>query len=69
MELWSLPITDSQLNQIVSAVRPNMPGQEIPLTAKTNFRDYEPGSIARKKILPVLEDTMIHLQSLEMCQR
>jgi hypothetical protein len=34
-----------------------------------DFRDYEPGGLARRKGLPVLEDTMIHLDSLEMCQR
>lgn len=38
-------------------------------SANKDFRDYEPNSLAKKKILPVLEDTMIQLSSLEMCQR
>ncbi|KAL8568098.1 hypothetical protein ACOMHN_000322 [Nucella lapillus] len=37
--------------------------------AKKDFRDYEPAGLARKKLLPVLEDTMIHFESLKMCQR
>ncbi|XP_076451956.1 uncharacterized protein LOC143287668 [Babylonia areolata] len=45
----------------------NDPG--ISLAAKRNFCDYEPTGLAQKKLLPVLEDTMIHMDSLEMCQR
>ena len=50
-------------------MRPGASGQRIRMMAKTNLYDYEPASMARKKILPVLEDTMIHLESLDMCQR
>ncbi|KAK7093374.1 probable serine/threonine-protein kinase drkC isoform X2 [Littorina saxatilis] len=49
-------------------VKPNAPVQVISLSAKTDFRDYEPSSVTRK-LLPVLQDTMIHLDSLKMGQR
>ncbi|XP_076472420.1 uncharacterized protein LOC143301882 [Babylonia areolata] len=36
---------------------------------KTDLRDYEPAAVIRKKNLPVLQDTMINRDALEMCQR
>lgn len=51
------------------ALNSNLPGQSIINGKTTDFRDYEPASASRKKLLPVLEDTMINSDSLEMCQR
>ena len=36
---------------------------------KIDFRDFEQAVVPKKPQLPILEDTMIYRDSLEMCQR
>ncbi|XP_025082560.1 probable serine/threonine-protein kinase drkC isoform X2 [Pomacea canaliculata] len=61
--------THVQFYSKLPTLNSNLPGQSIINGKTTDFRDYEPASASRKKLLPVLEDTMINSDSLEMCQR
>lgn len=60
--------THLQFYSQLPALHPKTPGHPN-VVIKTDMRDYEPTSVTKKKFLPVLEDMMIHHDSLEMFQR
>ncbi|KAK7483086.1 hypothetical protein BaRGS_00025654 [Batillaria attramentaria] len=60
--------THLQMYSRLPMLNPKAAGQQR-VVIKTDMRDYEPSSASKKKLLPVLEDTMIHQDSLDMSQR
>ncbi|XP_059157008.1 ephrin type-A receptor 3-like [Physella acuta] len=63
----SMPVT----NRRAATMPPTLLGNPNGGTKNSDFRDYEPAAIssARKKMIPVLEDSNIQLSAVEMRQR